>query len=434
MVILVLENDYNHNYRHEKGRNYFYPATGQDRPGKDFAWLLNSPESFFYNKGYNRILSGRGILGIDTFEPITDNLFKTRIRPSLPHIQGGIKDGYRQFTGSRYDFSYNHGEIYALATLNGVLFSIQESAVNEHPIQERATNTTESGNTIVTAQQIGLTEYSRLLTIEFGTQHRDSVITTNQAIYFLDYTKKEFCRIVQGGVQPLGELKSAKLFLESMLSVQDPFGDIISFLPESYPCNQGVLGIYDAENREILITVHLKDKSHTFCYSEILDAFSTRYSFTPRMYSNIKDDLFLFQQGAYWRQEVNPLHNTFFDNIPLWYIKFVNNNNKELMKVWDNVQINCNNVTYKYIKYRTQHQLGNQDPFIKEPWVKPVYRQQAWFLPVRRADQTINNNLNHYKSESHLVGFYCEMELGYQDNKPLSLQQVIIFSRLKNIS
>jgi hypothetical protein len=78
--------------------------------------------------------------------------------------------------------------------------------------------------------------------------------------------------------------------------------------------------------------------------------------------------------------------------------------------------------------------LGNQEPFIKEPWVKPVYRQQAWFLPVRRADQTINDNLNHYKSESHLVGFYCELELGYQDNKPLSLQQVIIFSRLKNIS
>lgn len=434
MVNLVLEHDYNPNYRYELGRNYFYPATGQERPGKDFAWLLNSPESFFYNKGYIRILSGRGILGIDSFEPITDNLFKTRIRPSLPHIQGGVRDGYRQFTGSRFDLSYNYGELFALCTLGGVLYSIQESAVNEHPIQERATNTTETGNTVVTAQQIGLTEYRRLLTSEFGTQHRDSVITTNQAIYFIDYVRKEWCRIGQGGVQPLAETKAAKKWLESVLSSQDIRADIQSVLSESYPCAEGILGFYNAQNREVLMTIHLKEQSHTLVFSEMLDAFTSRMPFTPRMYGNIKDDMYSFFQGGYYRHDATVEHNTFYGRIELWYLKFVNNNNKEVLKTWDHIQLNSNNITFKYIKYRTQHQLGIQNPFAGEPWTKPKYNQHAWFLPIRRADQTYNQNLNHYEPKSQMVGFYCEVELGYQDNKPLSLQQVIIFSRLKLIT
>ncbi len=431
-ISVVMEHNYNPNYRYEKGRNLCYPISGMDYPGKGFAWLLDSPESNFYNKGYQRMLSPRSFLGIDQYEPIVENRFPTRIRPSIPHIFRAVKDGYRVFSGGAFDFSYDFGEIYELATINGTLYSIQEKAINLHPIQERATSPTTTGDTIVTAQQIGMTNYRQTVSQNLGTQHRDSIVVTEQAIYGIDYARKIWWRLSSNGVEPLSEIKQAKAWVESVLSIGNRRSDIIAKLEESYPCGNGILGYYDSENREVLMTVHNGENSNTLCFAEKLDSFTTRWSFVPRWYANIKDDTYTFGNGQFWLHNENPNQSSFYGRLDDWYIRFVSNAEAPLIKNWDNIDINTNNVELAYIKYETQHQLAAQNPFMAtEYWYLPRYRQHIWHLPIRRADNVKNNNISLYSPQSPLVGVWLVVEIGYKDNKPLRLQGTIIYSRIK---
>jgi hypothetical protein len=432
-ISVVMEHNYNPNYRYEKGRNLCYPISGQDYPGKAFAWILDSPESNFYNTGYKRMLSPRAYLGIDRYEPIVENRFPTRIRPSIPHIFRAVKDGYREFSGGAFDFSYDYGEINALVAFNDILYSMQASAINEHPVQERANAPTSNGDTIVTAQQIGLTSYKRTISDKIGTQHRDSVVTSEAAIYGIDYARKIWWRIAGSGVEPISETKQAETWVKSALNINSRRGDIIATLEESYPCGNGILCYYDAEEREVLMTIHYNDQAQTLCFAEKIDAFTTKYSFAPRHYANIKNDMYTFGNGLFWLHGENSNRSTFYDILHNWFIRFVSNGEAPLLKNWDNMDINSNNVELSYVIYETQHQKAIQNPFIplNEFWYLPRYRQHIWHLPIRRADVTTNPDISLYEPKSPMVGVWLSVEIGYLGNKPLQIQGTLIYSREK---
>lgn len=429
MLSLVTEHAYNPNYRHELGRNYFYPATGINNIGRAFAWLLDSPESNFYNKGYKRMLSPRRYLGIDTLEPISNNRFPTRIRPSVPHVFGAVKDGYREFRGGEKDFSYQFGEIYALATMRGNLFSIQETAVNLHPLQERAQTPTTAGDSIATAQQLGLTSYRRLLSGEYGSMHRDCIVTGENYIHGIDYKRKIWWRASEQGVEPISLTKKAQRWIESVMNVYSQRSNILGAMPDQYPCGVGILGVYDANYKEVLQTFQFEDQAHTLCFNDQIDAFQTRYPFTPRHYGTIMNDLYSFKDGGFWLHDSNAAHNSFYNITELWFIRFSNNGDAFMVKRYADMRIEINNVNLEYIKYETQHQLALQSPFSNpnEFWYQPSYKEHLYELPIRRADSVQQSNLSLYSPESVMAGTYIVIEIGYKQTAPLMLRETLTF-------
>jgi len=210
-VSLILEQSLNPNYRHEKGSNLFFPAKGVDDMGNNFAWITDSPESNFYNRGYSRMLSGRQLLGIDLFQPQGNNRFATRIRPSLTHIIGGVKDGYKVFIpGDQKDFDFSYGPINKIVSDGNNIISFQDKAINLHPVAERVTQPTSSGSTAVLGESTSLTQYKQTLITNYGTQNQGSVIQTLMGIHCFDWRERAWILVSGGQVQILSMSAKSK--------------------------------------------------------------------------------------------------------------------------------------------------------------------------------------------------------------------------------
>ena len=429
----VSEHAYNPNYRFAKpnSRNTFYPYAAEiGGIGKigAFAWALDSPESNFYNAGYKRMLSSRKFLGIDTNEPITKNRFPTRIRPSIPHVFGAVRDGYRQFAGEYFDFDYKNGSILRLVAQLDWLISVQEHAINLHPVNERGTTTTSTGDTVVTASSAKLSGYRRLLSGDYGTQHPHSIVVGEAGVYGYDYYKQTLWRLQGESVQPLSLVKGCVDFVNIASNVLSSRNHVLA---NQHLMGDGIHGTYNVQFKEFWLTFFKGEERKTICFSEQLDNFMTRWSFTPRHYANLQKNTFSLQDEKGWLHDANPLQSFFYDVQELWKLTFIVNPSADFQKVFDNLAIQSNNAIFDWIRYATQNQRALQDPF-NSPLLafKPKYLIDQWKLSIRRADATTTPILQRQKPQSTLRSKWLEIELAYGKNAALELASVLTYFNL----
>jgi hypothetical protein len=426
-ISLVTENAYNPNYRFSKGRNTFYP--------KDDTYLCpdynirNAPESNFYNLGYKRMLSPRQFLGIDILTPISDNSFPTRIRPSFKHILNSLKDGYLQFAPAGFkDFDFQYGPINAITYLGDQLFSFQDDAINLHPINERGVSQSDATDTpFVLGESKGLTEFKRALSTEYGTQHQWSIVKGERGIYGFDWNKQSYWRVSGQGFENLGLAKGCEKFIEDIVLLQSTdVSDITEQLPDNPVCNLGIHSVYDREYKEVITTfVFGEDKDRTICFSEKADTFTSKYSFTPRFYSELERDLYSFKNGKFWRHDANSEYDNFYGVQDPAFVEIVVSPDGEIAKHFDNLIINSNNREFDKITYTTQHQSATQDPFLGEFWNRAIYREFQWKLPIRRADNIIDTQLSLSLVKSRIRGRYLIINLQYAGNQDMWIREII---------
>jgi hypothetical protein len=434
-VSVVVEARYNQNYRHELGRNLFYPKTNVDNPGQDFAWLFDSPESPFYNRGYLRMLGPRAGIGIDLLQPTSNNKFPTRIRPSITHIFGAVRDGYRQFIpADAKDFEYKFGEINVLMSNFDMLYSFQERAINIHPINERVTQQGNDGSTAILGQSTGLTQYRRIVTDRYGVQHRFGVVKANAGLYAIDWNKRSFIRVAGPQVQILDVEKRFQTWFRDIIAQgSSGYSDVLDVLPDQHPCNKGIHGAYNRKYKEVIFTLRLGEVDYTVVFSELADAMYGTHGYKPLHYAMVEEDLYSFIDNRGWLHDVTEKYDTFYGVVDEWSVKFVTNEGGNITNHWDRQIISSNNRRFKSIAYETQHQTALQDPFVNEAefWYAPTYRENSWRLPIRRADATKEPEENIYddfgETGTPLRGRYLITELTYDEDKELWLREVITF-------
>lgn len=428
---VVTENKCNPNYRYEKGRNHYMPGNNVLNYGSKFAWQMDAPESNFYNKGYKRMLSDKKIvfLGTDVNRPIANEQFPTRIRASLTHVFNAIQDSYRVFALADFqDYDYQHGQINVLMRWKDLLYSMQEDAINLHPIDERVIQQGDQGSAFTLGGQQKLPSYKNTITVDFGTQHQWSVVRGERGIYGFDWNKRLFWRVSGEQAQDLGLSKGCEGFIDSVVNLRNSGrSDVVEQLPDNPVCREGIHGGFDAVFKEVLMTFIFDGSKHTLCFSEKIDNFMTRYTFTPIMYVKLEKDLYSFSAGSWWLHGNNPIHNNFYGNQDEWEVTVVVNPQGEVTKHWDNVIISSNNRTPQLIEYTTQHQQALQDPFVNvnEFWYLPVYRENQWKFPIRRADSTRNEENNISSLRSHLRGRYLIIRLRYLGGNPWWVREII---------
>jgi len=388
-ISIVTENAINPNYRHSKGRNTFYPFDNTFLC-PDFN-IINSPESHFYNYGYKRMLSPRQFLGIDILVPTSDNSFPTRIRPSVKHLLNSLKDGYLDFVpGDFKDFDFQYGPINAIISMSDQLFSFQDDAINLHPINERGlSDSTTTDTPFVLGESKGLTEFKKLLSSEYGTQHQWSIVKGERAIYGFDWNKQTFWRVTGQGFENLGLLKGCEKWIEDVVDLKSTgYSDILEQLPDNPVCNLGIHSVYDREFKEVITTfIFGEDKNRTLCFSEKADNFYGQ------------------QEPAFIEVVVNP--------------------KGEIAKHFDNLIINSNNREFDKITYTTQHQSAIQDPFLGDFWNRAVYREFQWKLPIKRADIITDSQLSLSLVESRIRGRYLIINLQYAGDQNMWVREII---------
>jgi len=427
---LVTENHYNSNYRHPLGRNTFYPHDSNYFCPAAYIMPPNTPESYFYNTGYIRMLGPRQFVGIDKFKPTSDNSFPTRIRPSFKHILNSLRDGYLQFTpGDFKDFDFQYGPINALVSMNDQLYSFQNDAVNLHPINERGVSQSTATDTpFVLGESKGLTEFKRSLSTEYGTQHQWSIIKGERGIYGFDWNKQVYWRVTGEGFQNLGLTKGCEKWIEDIVALQSTgYSDIMEQLDDNPVCNVGIHSVYDREYREVITTFIFAEEedSKTISFSEKADIFGAKYSFTPRFYSELERDLYSFKDGKFWRHDANPLYDNFYGQQEPAFVEVVVNPKGEIAKHFDNLILNSNNREFDKITYTTQHQSAVQDPFLGEFWNRAVYREFQWKLPIRRADAIIDTQLSLSLVQSRIRGRYLIINLQYAGDQDMWIREII---------
>jgi hypothetical protein len=438
-VSVVTENKYNPSYRYELGRNYFYPKTNPLNPGIDFAWIYDSPESFFYNKGMSEYLGPRAGVGIDLLQPLSDNRFPTRIRPSLKHIFGAVRDGYRQFVpADAKDFDYEAGEIQALAVMFDYLYSFQNRAINLHPINERVTQQSTSGSTAILGQSTGLTEYRQVIKRGYGTQHRFGVIKANQALYCIDWNKRAILRVAGGEVQMLDVEKGVQSWFRRIVALGSTgYSDALEVLPNAHTCGLGIHGVYNRKYKEVIWTLKLgEDEVKTIAFSEEMDTFLGTHGYKPNMYAQVEEDLYSFVDNKAWLHDVKSKYDNFYNLQDVWKIKVSVAEGAEITKHYDNIVITSNNRVFSAIKFETQHQTAEQRPFqpTNEFWYAPTYRENEWRLPIRRADNIKEPELNIYDDfgfdKTPMRGRYLIVELEYDGDKELWVRELMTYFNL----
>jgi hypothetical protein len=437
-VSIVTENVYNPSYRHELGRNKFYPKTNPLEPGRDFAWEYDSPESYFFNYGFKEYLGPRQSVGIDLLQPLSDNRFPTRIRPSIKHIFGAVRDGYRQFIpADAKDFDYSAGQIQAIAVLFDTLYSFQNRAINIHPLNERITQQGTAGSTAILGESSGLTEYKMTIKQGYGTQHRFGVVLANQALYCIDFNKRAIMRIAGQQVQMLDIEKGVQTWFRNIIALgSSGYSDVLESLPNEHTCGRGIHGIYNKKYKDVVWTLKLGEETRTIVFNEEMDCFVGTHGYKPNLYAQVEEDMYSFIDNRGWLHDVNGKYLNFYGNQDIWKIKVSVSEGAEITKHYDNIIITSNNRVFSAIKFETQHQTAEQRPFlpVTEFWYAPTYRENEWRLPVRRADNVKEPELNIYDDfgfdKTPMRGRYMLIELEYDGDKELWVREIMTFYNL----
>lgn len=236
-------------------------------------------ESLMMNHGYNQILTERKWVLYNRLAPYISITRPTRIRHSAVYSPGSLYDGYRTWNVDAYkDYDINEGEINALATINGVLISVQKNTTNQHYSNEKQQRADiNTGQMIV---GIGPMLAQEVRKLDFGTIHQNSVISTPNAIYGVDFIKRTIWRISpqtsQSGTSILAQenltiTKQVDSWFNDVIESYNLKSDVSRLLGDRPFFGIGIVAGYDSLHEEVYFTF-LKENTETGCDPYIISS------------------------------------------------------------------------------------------------------------------------------------------------------------------
>jgi hypothetical protein len=241
-------------------------------------------------------------------------------------------------TDTFYDVEGNYGGINALISLKENMYYLQDRGVGMLLINPVSMINDSAGTPIKlgngTDAHVIQKHYYKA--IDTGTVHQWSVYRSQSAITFVDARHKKIYLFNGESVTPVSDIKGQRNFVIKRLHNE--------LLKNDNPIiNKGILTTYDYYHNEFLYTFNdvltedtTNNENLTLAYSEILDAFTGMYSFTPNLYinsnkylisTNSSNKLWFHNYGNYglfYNTQYpstlklivndNPLHTKIFDN------------------------------------------------------------------------------------------------------------------------
>jgi len=134
------------------------------------------------------------------------NVFPNRIYRSDKKIDGAVSDNWGTVKAFNFlDVDSSYGEITRLYTHNNTLLCFQPKGISVLPIEEREQVSTTSGSSVAIGTGDVLSRYDYLSNTS-GTAFHDSIVGTNNGIYYVDGINKKIAVLAQG-VQFISDTK-----------------------------------------------------------------------------------------------------------------------------------------------------------------------------------------------------------------------------------
>lgn len=262
----------------------------------------------------------------------TQTVFDNRIISSEIKINGELVDNWTRFLSNNFmDVEGSYGPINKLIILKDKMYAIQDNAFVRINVNPRVAVTGQEGAELELGTGAVLHDFDYMSTV-YGSLHQWGVISSNNSIYFFDASKKKMVKFQGEGTQSISDVFG----LSALLG--DISGDLLNGADNPLT-GIGINGVYDYRFHDVIFTFHNGGDSFTIAYNEMLNAFSSFYSFHPKLYIQDHDNfitpnptdgskLYVHDKGDY---------NNFYGTVFPSKIDIEANPKAPITKVFDNV-------------------------------------------------------------------------------------------------
>ncbi len=291
----------------------FYPNYGQLALGSQ-----KIPDSSQYNKGFTKSVSEKYYFEVPDV-PYIKQEFQNRIVFSDIHINDAFKNGFRVLrTTNHKDYPMTYGSITKLIELKNNILVVFEHGIGIITIN----NNSEHPSQILSDLTV--------ISDTYGSQWKDSILKTPSGIYGVDTIAKKIWRVKDGQIELLSDLTVQEFLNQNITFSERELTPIIGV--------RNVKTVYNAFKHDIMFTFYDNlygtiEKSWNLCWNEILQIFTTFYSWIPGEMQNIDNIPFSFDREtikAIGKLGVSKHDNDFSDGVTIGnnilYIKYLNDN------------------------------------------------------------------------------------------------------------
>jgi hypothetical protein len=339
----------------EEGRRTFVPyGVDSNDPGDKFGEknpLRKSRlvESAILNKGYKAVHSLRNYFTVSDDNSYVGSDWFARIIVSPKYSPNSFDNAYRNLSGINFqDYNPELGKIVRILNYQGQLLAVYENGVITIPVNQRIQTGSDAGGSIFIEAHGVLPPAANPISIGIGSKWHDSIINVSSMIMGID-SDKDILWSIKGGEliessrmrydskieQLLASYKNRKKSVFENI-VANRFGKIITWSFLGKPNGDKAIGFdlyldgFIGNVDYIAISgFELPGRSYAFDSQELYNKFYEQFS-TDSRYSNYFGKDFPFK------------------------ISFVVNQESDMEKVFDNLEIISNNILPDQIIYKTQ--------------------------------------------------------------------------------
>jgi len=303
------------------------------------------------------------------------------------------QDSWSEYlTGSFYDVEGNYGGINALISLKENMYYLQDRGVGILMINPVSMVNDSLGQPIKLGDGTKTIQKHYYKAIDAGTVHQWSVYRSQSAITFVDARHKKIYLFNGESVTPISDVKGQRSFVIKRLH-----NELLKY--DNPVINKGILVTYDYYHNEFLYTFNnvltedtVNNENLTLAYSEVLDAFTGLYSFTPNLYinsnkylisTNSTNKLWFHNYGTY---------GMFYNTLCKSNLKLLINDNPLYTKVFDNITWNTESIKDN-VEWNDDYNLYPGSP-TNPTYVDDVNNQSDTFDKIRCYNDWQNTDWN----------------------------------------
>ena len=260
------------------------------------------------------------------------NVFANQIIWSKTKIPGEDVDTWTNVTlASSLDLDGERGKVTSIQSFNEGLFCLQDKAINQILFNSRVQIQASDGIPIEIANN-GKVEGYRVINNNIGCQNKWSVVNTPDGLFFIDdYTDTIWG--FNGQLTNMSESLGVKWWSKENHSNKEwtPYGT-----------DNNIRTFYDPSYNDIYFTPG-SDKD-ALCYSFTLGGFMSQFSYggTQAMFP-FKDKFMSLRhtgEGLKLYTNFTGKYNDFFGEVKNWDFTFISNDNPNITKIFDTVELN----------------------------------------------------------------------------------------------
>ena len=220
----------------------------------------------------------------------------TRVYNSITDSSGSYSNEYKTILNTSYcDYTKQCGSITKMITVNNITYTIFE-----HGIGYTTFKATESGDLPQLMQDV------ILLTDNYGSIWKDSVIDAGGVIYGVDSVAKKIWSIANNQFKIISDFKVQKFLIDNL--------DMSEFVTKPYLGHRNIKTHFNAYKNDVIFTYYndiplynpdngdwswTKGTSWALCYSQITDTFVTFQDWIPAESVNIDNIFFSFDRERF---------------------------------------------------------------------------------------------------------------------------------------